>query len=243
MTGHIFSRTQRLIGQAALTKLQNSHVLLFGVGGVGGALAEALVRSGIGALTLVDADRVDITNLNRQSIATQQTIGQRKADAAKERLLSVNPGCRVRALPHFYLPDDPGGVWDAPYDYIADAIDTVSAKLDIAIRAQQLGTPLISVMGTGNKLDPTQFEVADIYSTSVCPLCRVMRRELKTHGISALKVVYSRETPRKPFDISEKNDTINTGIKRATPASIAFVPPAAGLIAAGEIIKDLIAGY
>lgn len=229
-----FSRERMLLGEEAVERLQQSHVIVFGLGGVGSFAVEALARAGVGELTLVDHDTVSLTNLNRQLYALHSTMGRWKAEVACERVRDINPDCRVHVIPAFYLPENAQRFWGARYDYIVDAIDTVSAKIDLACRAQELGIPIIASMGTGNKLDPSRFEVADIYDTQVCPLCRVMRRELKKRDVKKLKVVYSREEPRKPAPCEEE-----TG-KRTVPGSISFVPPAAGLLLAGEVIRALI---
>lgn len=228
-----FSRERMLLGEEAVERLQKSHVIVFGLGGVGSFAVEALARAGIGELTLVDHDTISLTNRNRQLYALHSTMGRWKAEVACERVRDINPGCRVHVIPEFYLPEHAERFWGARYDYIVDAIDTVSAKIDLACRAQEMEIPIIASMGTGNKLDPSRFEVADIYDTQVCPLCRVMRRELKKRGVKKLKVVYSREEPRKPAPCGEE-----TG-KRAVPGSISFVPPAAGLLLAGEVIRAL----
>lgn len=244
--GGAFARTQRLFGRQAMEKLASSHVLLFGVGGVGSYAAEALVRSGVGHLTMVDDDEVCVTNLNRQLHATVHTVGRPKADAMRERLLSINPGCEVRTVSHFYLPGDGSNLITTDYDYIIDAIDTVSAKIDIIITAQRLGVPVISCMGTGNKLHPHLLTVADIYNTSVCPLCRVMRSELRKRGVAHAKVVYSPEPPLTPigseaeFLPQDAEGTQRGGPRRKIPlGSTAFVPPAAGLILASEAVLDI----
>ena len=228
-----FSRERMLLGEEAVERLQKSHVIVFGLGGVGSFAVEALARAGVGELTLVDHDTVSLTNLNRQLYALHSTLGRWKAEVACERVRDINPGCRVHVIPEFYLPEHAERFWGARYDYIVDAIDTVSAKIDLACRAQEMEIPIIASMGTGNKLDPSRFEVADIYDTQVCPLCRVMRRELKKRGVKKLKVVYSREEPRKPAPCEEETE------KRIVPGSISFVPPAAGLLLAGEVIRAL----
>ena len=230
-----FIRTEMLIGEEGLKKLLSSHVCVFGVGGVGGYVVEALARSGVGKLDLVDADTVCESNINRQIIATHKTLGMYKVDAEKERILEINPGCEVNVYRMFYLPENAADIDLSVYDYVIDAVDTVTAKIEIIKRAKEAGTPVISSMGAANKLDPTAFEVADIYKTQVCPLAKVMRRELKKRGIESLKVVYSREEAIKPLKLEEEQ----TG-RRVTPASIAFVPSVAGLIVAGEVIKDLV---
>lgn len=225
-----FSRTEALIGTEALNKLKNSTVAIFGLGGVGSYVLEGLVRAGIGNLILVDKDDVDITNINRQILATHDTVGKAKVDVAKERALSINPNVNIKIYKEFFMPETKG-ILDDSIDYIVDAIDTVTAKIELAVRANKLNIPIISCMGTGNKLDPTKFEVTDIYKTSVCPLAKVMRKELKARNISALKVVYSKEEPAN-INLSNSN--------KATPASISFVPSVAGLIIVGEVIKVLI---
>ena len=230
-----FIRTEMLIGEEGLKKLLSSHVCVFGVGGVGGYVVEALARSGVGKLDLVDADTVCESNINRQIIATHKTLGMYKVDAEKERILEINPGCEVNVYRMFYLPENSGQIDISVYDYVVDAVDTVSAKIEIIKKAKEAGVPVLSCMGAANKLDPTAFEVADIYKTQVCPLAKVMRRELKKRGIESLKVVYSREEAIKPLQLEEEQ----TG-RRVTPASIAFVPSVAGLIVAGEVIKDLV---
>ena len=223
--GDAFSRTRALIGQEALERLQRSRVLVFGIGGVGGYVCEALARAGVGFIHIVDKDVVDRTNLNRQIIALQDTIGKPKVAVMKERLHQINPQMEVRSSQCFYLPERSSEFDFGSYDYIVDAIDTVVAKIDIIRQAKAVGVPVISSMGTGNKLDPTAFEVADISKTSVCPLAKVMRKELRNLGIEGVKVVYSKEEP------------VRTG--RRTPASISFVPPVAGFIIGGEVIRDL----
>ncbi|MBQ8416447.1 MAG: tRNA threonylcarbamoyladenosine dehydratase [Clostridia bacterium] len=230
------SRTAMLLGEDAIERLKNARVAVFGIGGVGGYVCEALVRSGVGAIDLFDSDTVSLSNINRQIIALHSTVGKQKTEAMKERILDINPACRVTAHNVFYLPENADSFPLDPYDYIADAVDTVSAKIELAVRAKEAGVPLISAMGTGNKLDPTRFSVTDLSKTSGCPLARVMRRELKARGITHLKVVYSTE-PAAPLSILPEKE-ING---RTPPASLSFVPPVAGLILAGEIIKDLIA--
>ena len=224
-----FSRTEMLIGADALEKLKKSRVAVFGVGGVGSFVAEALARSGIGTLDIIDNDTVNITNINRQLIALHSTVGKYKVDCAKARIQDINPDATVNVYKTFYLPENADEFDFAQYDYIVDAIDTVTAKIDIICRAEVLGVPVISSMGTGNKLDPTMFEVTDIYKTEGCPLARVMRRELKVRGVKKLKVVFSKEKPHRCSEESGK----------PIPASISFVPSVAGLIIAGEVIKDL----
>lgn len=234
-----FSRTELLFGQEGMEKLKRARVAVFGIGGVGGYTVEALARSGVGALDLIDDDRVNLTNLNRQIIATHRTLGRYKVDVAAERTAEINPSCKVLTYKTFYLPEKQGEFDFTQYDYIVDAIDTVTGKIALVENAHRCKTPVISSMGAGNKLDPTAFEVADIYKTSVCPLAKVMRRELKKRGIERLKVVYSKEEPRKP--VSDPSAEEEGAHRREIPGSTAFVPSVAGLIIAGEVIKDLIA--
>lgn len=230
----MLQRTELLIGQENLNKLQHSHVIVFGVGGVGGFAIEALVRSGIGEISIVDFDTVDLTNLNRQIIATQDSIGKLKTSVMRDRLLSINPNVIVHEFPEkFSMENSDLFFKDKKYDYIVDAIDLVTSKLALAEIAKNLSIPIISSMGTGNKIEPTMLEVADINKTSVCPLARVMRKELKNRGIKKLKVVYSKELPRKPFNESGSRE------KKVNVGSIAFVPSTAGLIIASEVVKDL----
>ena len=220
-----FQRTRQLLGSEEVDRLQEASVLLFGIGGVGGFTCEALARAGVGRIHIVDKDVVDVTNINRQIIATHDTVGRPKVDVMKERLLSINPDIQVEATECFYLPDRAAEFDFGAYDYVIDAIDNVSAKLSIICESKAAGTPVISSMGTGNKLDPTRFEIADIHKTSVCPLAKVIRKGLKDRGIKDVKVLYSREEP------------VRTGLR--TPASVSFVPSVAGLSIAGEVIKDL----
>ena len=236
---HAFSRTQRMLGEAAMERLYSARVAVFGVGGVGGHVVEALARSGVGAIDLIDDDTVNITNVNRQIIALHSTIGQYKVDAARARLLDINPGCKINALRLFFTPETADQIDFAQYDYVVDAIDTVSGKLEIIVRCHAAGVPVISCMGAGNKLDPTAFEVTDITKTSVCPLARVMRRELKKRGVDHLTVVYSREPAITPIETPGEEET---AARRSVPASNAFVPAVAGLIAAGEVIKAIAKG-
>lgn len=221
-----FSRTEGLLGEKAVKHLQNCHVAVFGVGGVGGFTVEALARSGVGKIDIIDKDTVCESNLNRQIIALHSTIGRDKVDVMKERILEINPNAIVNAHKCFFLPETKNEFDFSVYDYVVDAVDTVTAKIELVMACEEAGVPIISSMGAGNKLDPTAFEVADIYKTSVCPLARVMRRELKKRDVKKLKVVYSKEEPV---------------VRRETPASIAFVPSVAGLIIAGEVVKDLVA--
>ncbi len=244
-----FSRTQLLIGEKGMNRLSKARVAVFGIGGVGGYTVEALVRSGVGTLDLVDDDKVCLTNLNRQIIATRKTVGQYKVDVAKERILDINPDAVVNIYKTFYGPDTASQFDFSQYDYVVDAIDTVSGKLALVEQANQAGVPIISSMGAGNKMDASKFEIADIYKTSVCPLARVMRHELKKRRIKKLKVVYSKELPITPIDdmaISCRSHCIcppGTARKctqrRQVPGSNAFVPATAGLIIAGEVVKDL----
>ena len=232
-----FSRTQMLLGEDAMARLYGAKVAVFGVGGVGGYVVEALARCGIGRLDLCDSDTVSVSNINRQILATHSTVGMLKVEAARKRIADINPACEVRTYPFFYLPDTADRFDFAEYDYIVDCIDTVTGKLQLVERAVAVGTPIICSMGTGNKLNPAAFQVADISKTSMCPLARIMRKELKKRGIHRLKVVYSQEEARKP-DVDEE-ELQRTG-KRQIPGSVAFVPGAAGLILAGEVVKDLV---
>ena len=231
-----FSRTGLLIGEDGLKKLKNSRVIIFGIGGVGGYTVEALARCGIENITIVDNDTVSTSNVNRQIIATITTVGKLKVDVMKERILSINPNANVVTFNTFYSPDNSSTFDFSNYDYVVDAIDSVTGKIELCVRAQQTNTPIISSMGAGNKLNPTMFEVADVYKTSVCPLAKVMRRELKARGIKKLKVVYSKEEPIK---ITNTYVEIPEG-KRQIPGSISFVPSVVGLLIASEVIKDLL---
>lgn len=228
-----FSRTELLLGKAAMEKLKNSRVAVFGIGGVGGYTVEALVRSGVGTLDLIDDDKVCLTNINRQIYATRKTIGKYKVDVAEERCKDINPDVVINTYKTFYMPETAEKFDFSLYDYVVDAIDTVTGKIELAVNAAKAEVPIICSMGAGNKLDPSSFEVTDIYSTSVCPLARVMRYELKKRGIKKLKVVYSEEKPITPSKAAE--DTL----RRAVPGSTAFVPSVAGLIIAGEVVMDL----
>ena len=244
-----FSRTELLIGKDGIKKLQRAKVAVFGIGGVGSFVVEGLVRAGISNFILVDDDEVCLTNLNRQLIATYKTIGKPKVEVAKTRILEINPNANVEIHQEFFMPDSQG-ILDETVDYIVDSVDTVTAKIELVIQANKLNIPIISCMGTGNKLDPTQFEVTDIYKTSVCPLAKVMRKELRARGIKKLKVVYSKEEPIKPDETESSNykaecmcaqETKRNGaVKNQVPGSISFVPSVAGLIVAGEVIKDII---
>ena len=233
---HPFSRTELLLGEDAMRKLASARVAVFGLGGVGGYAVEALARCGIGSLDLIDHDTISLTNINRQVLATHDTVGKLKAEVAAERVKLINPEANVRALPIFYLPETENQFDFTQYDYIIDAIDTVTGKLALVVNANKAGTPIISSMGTGNKLDPTAFKVADISKTSFCPLARIMRKELRHRGIEHLKVVYSEEEPLTP---SQSMQEESPG-RRQLPGSVSFVPSVAGLIIAGEVIKDLI---
>lgn len=240
-----FARTALLLGEAAMERLRNARVAVFGVGGVGGYVCEALARSGVGSIEIIDKDRVDLTNLNRQIIATHASLGRYKVDVMKERILDINPEAEVTARRCFFLPENAGDFFFDTYDYVVDAVDTVTAKLEIVLRAQAAGVPVISSMGAGNKLDPGGFRVADIYETSVCPLARVMRRELRKRGVKSLKVVYSTEEPVQPGEPQKSGGNVlqgeqqENGERRSVPGSVAYVPSVAGLMAASEVIRDL----
>lgn len=251
-----FSRTELLLGRDAIEKLSRAKVIVFGIGGVGGYAVEALARSGVGRIDLVDNDTVCLSNINRQLIATRDTVGREKVEVMAERIRSINPDCEVHSFRCFYLPETKDRFDFSSYDYVIDAVDTVTAKLSLICEAKQAGTPVISAMGAGNKLDPTAFKVSDIYHTKVCPLAKVMRRECKKRGIDKLKVVYSEENPRKAQE--ERNDSSgkkfaippteehsffderNRVRKKAVPGSVPFVPPVVGLILASEVVKDLL---
>lgn len=239
--GNKFDRTKRLLGSDAMIKLNESHVAVFGIGGVGGHAVEALVRSGIGEITIVDSDEVAESNINRQLIATTKTVGRKKVEVMKEHLLEINPETVVHVYDCFFLPETKAQFDFSEYDYVIDAVDTVTAKLALVEACKEAGVPIVSSMGAGNKLDPTAFEVTDIYKTSVCPLAKVMRKELKARGIKKLKVVYSKEIPLEPIE-DENFVSDETRRRRATPGSIAFVPSVAGLILAGEVVKDIACG-
>jgi len=247
---HRFSRTELLIGAEALNKLANSKVAVFGIGGVGTFVVEGLARSGVGKFVLIDDDCICLTNINRQLHATSKTVGKPKVEVMKERVLDINPQAEVTTLQQFYLPDTAEELINDDYDYIVDAIDTVTGKIDLITRAKARNIPVISSMGAGNKLDPTQFEVADIYSTTICPLAKVMRKELRKRGIESLKVVYSKEQPLKPVESEESScatgcicpsgTTRKCTVRHQIPGSIAFVPSVVGMIIAGEVVKDII---
>ncbi len=246
-----FSRTELILGKKAIEKLKKSKVAIFGIGGVGSFVVEGLVRAGVGNFILVDDDKVCLTNLNRQLIATHKTVGKPKVEVAKERILEINPDANVEIYQEFFMPDSKQ-IIDKTVNYIVDSVDTVTAKIELVVRAKKLQIPIISCMGTGNKLDPTKFEITDIYKTSICPLAKVMRKELRERGIKELKVVYSKEEPIKPDETSECS--CKTGcicpegtkrkctIRNQVPGSISFVPSVAGLIIAGEVIKDILKG-
>ena len=244
-----FSRTELLLGKDGMERLKNARVAVFGIGGVGGYTVEALARSGVGTLDLIDDDKVCLTNLNRQIIATRKTVGKYKVDVAKERILEINPDAVVHTYKMFYMPDTADQFDFSQYDYVVDAIDTVTGKIELVMQAQKSNTPIISCMGAGNKMDASAFEVADIYKTKVCPLAKVMRRELKKRGVKKLKVVYSEEQPTRPIEdmaISCRTNCIcppgaehKCTERRDIPGSVAFVPSVAGLIIAGEVVKDL----
>ena len=253
-----FQRTALLLGEAAMERLSGAHVAIFGIGGVGGYVVEALARSGVGNFTLVDNDTVALSNLNRQIIATMDTVGRPKTEVMKERILSINPKANITCYEMFYLPENAGKIDFSAFDYVVDAIDTVTAKISLVMQAGQAGVPIISSMGTGNKTDPTGLKVADLYDTKVCPLAKVMRRELKKRGIHKLKVVYSEEEPIKPMaeaaqeraefmpdtEAAQESASVADAVRRPrpVPGSCAFVPPVAGLIIASEVMKDLIKG-
>ena len=246
-----FSRTELVIGKEAVEKLHKSKVAIFGIGGVGSFVVEGLVRAGVENFVLIDDDRVCLTNLNRQIIATRKTIGKPKVEVAKERILDINPKANVETHQEFFMPES-DEILDESVDYVVDAVDTVTAKVEIIVRAKKLNIPVISCMGTGNKLDPTKFEVTDIYKTSMCPLAKVLRKELRKRNINTLKVVYSKEEQIKPKESDENSCKTNCicppgtkrkcSIRNQVPGSISFVPSVAGLIIAGEVVKDLI-GY
>ncbi|AYB00603.1 tRNA threonylcarbamoyladenosine dehydratase [Lachnoanaerobaculum umeaense] len=244
-----FARTQLLLGSEAMEKLKNSRVAVFGVGGVGGYSVEALARSGVGAIDIIDDDRVCLSNINRQIIADMTSIGKYKVDVAKERILSINPDCKVNTYKCFYLPENAAEFDFSQYDYVIDAVDTVTAKINLVMQANESNVKIISSMGAGNKLDPTAFEVSDIYKTSVCPLAKVMRRELKKRNIKKLKVVYSKEEALVPIENENIKNVDGSNLpgadrthskRRSIPGSVAFVPSVVGLIISGEVIKDLI---
>ena len=248
---HAFSRSERLLGKDAIETLRQSRVAVLGIGGVGSFTVEALARTGVGHFALVDDDLVCLTNINRQLLALNSTVGRPKVEVMAERIRDINPAAEVETFKLFYLPENAGRFELARYDYIVDAVDTVSAKVELAARARQAGVPIVSCMGAGNKLDPARFEVADLFATSVCPLCKVMRKELKRRGVESLKVVYSREEPIEPEEspdascrrncVCPKDSPRTCTVRRRIPGSVAFVPSVAGLILAGEVVRDLIA--
>lgn len=245
-----FSRTELLLGKEGMERLKNARVAVVGVGGVGGYVCEALVRSGVGSFDLIDDDKVCLTNLNRQIIATRSTVGKYKVDVMKERMLDINPDVQVETYKCFFLPENADDFPFAEYDYVVDAVDTVTAKIELVMKCQSMGVPIISSMGAGNKLDASAFQVADIYKTKMCPLAKVMRRELKKRGVKKLKVVYSEEKPTRPIEdmaISCRTHCIcppraahKCTERRDIPGSVAFVPSVVGLIVAGEVVKDLV---
>ncbi len=235
-----FSRTRLLIGNDGLKKLESSTVAVFGVGGVGSFTVEAIARAGVGNLVLIDKDEISVTNINRQLHSTFKTIGMSKVEVMRNRVLDINPNANVKIFNEFYLPETADRMIDRGYSYIVDAIDTVTAKVDLVVRAQEYGIPIISAMGAANKLDPTKFEVSDIFKTSVCPLAKVMRKELRNRGIKKLKVVYSKEDPVRADVECEEISAVG---KKSVPGSVSFVPSVMGLIIAGEVIKDLIRGF
>lgn len=244
-----FSRMELLIGREALHKLSNAKVAVFGIGGVGSFVVEGLVRAGVQNFILVDNDTISISNINRQIHATTKTVGEYKVDVMKNRILDINPDASIGTYKEFYMPDSEVKILDKSIDYIVDAVDTVTAKIELVVQADKLNIPIISAMGTGNKLDPTQFEVTDIYKTSVCPLAKVMRKELRARGIEKLKVVYSKEEPIKPSYSNDEEDVckedncvdyVDSDIKKRIPGSVSFVPSVAGMIIAGEVVKDIL---
>lgn len=247
---HEFSRSELIIGTEGIEKLKNSKVAIFGVGGVGSYTVEALVRCGVGHVVLIDDDCICLTNINRQLHATRKTVGKPKVEAMRDRVLEINPKCEVTIIQKFYMPDVAEEIIDKSFNYIVDAIDTVTAKIDLVVRANEHGIPIISAMGAGNKLDPTKFEVADIYKTTVDPLARVVRKELRNRGVKKLKVVYSKEEPIKPIETDSSSCAVGCicppgtarkcTVKHQIPGSLSFVPSVMGLIIAGEVIKDLI---
>lgn len=250
---HAFSRTELLIGKKSLDKLRHASVAVFGIGGVGSYTAEAFARCGIGRISLIDDDLICLTNINRQLHATRRTVGRPKVEVMKERILEINPQAKVETHQQFYLPENGAELIRKDYDYIVDALDTVTAKIDIVIRAMQLDIPLISCMGSGKKLDPTRFEVADLFDTAVCPLCRVMRIELRKRGIDRLKVVYSREPLMDSFEVEdsscsrscicpEGSSVRKCSSRRDIPGTISFIPGVAGMVAASAVVRDLLAG-
>lgn len=241
-----FSRTELLIGKQGIEKLNNAKVAIFGIGGVGSFAVEGLVRAGVENFVLIDDDKICLTNLNRQIHATRNTIGQYKVDVMEKRILEINPNAKVETYKEFFMPNSEKNIITEDIDYIVDAIDTVTAKIELVMQAEKLNIPIISAMGSGNKLDPTKFEVTDIYKTSMCPLAKVMRKELKARGVKKLKVVYSKEEPIKPYEGIENSDEYlkdskgTDTIRKQTPGSVSFVPSVVGMIIAGEVVKDII---
>ena len=250
---HAFSRTELLIGAQALQTLNLKRVAVFGIGGVGSYVVEGLVRAGVGRFVLVDDDRICLTNLNRQLHATRATVGRPKVEVMRERVLAINPAAEVETIGAFYLPENAASIFDPAWDYVVDAMDTVTAKLDLVVRAQAAGVPIISCMGTANKTDPTRFEVADLSKTDVCPLAKIMRKELGRRGVKHLKVVYSREPPLTPIQSDDNSCAVDCvcpagttrtcTTRRQIPGSLSFMPSVAGLIAAGAVVRDLIGGF
>ena len=245
-----FSRTELLIGKEGIENLQNAKVAIFGLGGVGSFVMEGLVRAGVGNFVLVDDDKICLTNLNRQIIATRKTIGKYKVEVAKERILEINPNANVETFQEFYMPGSESNILTSDLTYVVDCIDTVTAKIELVQNCKNLGIPIISAMGTGNKLDPSRFEITDIYKTSICPLAKVMRKELRKRNIDSLKVIYSKEEPIKPDDNSESSCKTNCicppgtarkcTMRNQVPGSISFVPSVAGLMIAGEIVREIV---
>lgn len=235
-----FSRTELLIGKEGIAKLNKAKVAIFGIGGVGSFVVEGLARTGVEKFVLVDHDKISLTNINRQIHANHNTIGKYKVDVMKERILEINPSAQIDTFKEFYMPDTHSNILDKSIDYIVDCVDTITAKIELVVNANKLNIPIISSMGTGNKLDPTQFEITDIYKTSVCPLAKVMRKELKSKEIQHLKVLYSKEIPIKPYEDIECDDSIENKTSKKIPGSISFVPSVAGLIIASEVVKDII---
>lgn len=237
-----FSRTRIIIDNIGIEKLKNSHVAIFGVGGVGGYIAESITRCGVGSITIVDFDTISITNINRQIIALHSTIGKSKVDVLKERILDINPNCKVYSINRLYNAESANDIFTEQFDYVADAIDMVSSKIDLILKCKSNNIPIISSMGTGNKFDPSKFKITDISKTSVCPLARVMRKELINRNIKKLKVLFSDEIPISPIKNIEYIEELNKTGKKQIPGSISFVPPVAGLLIASEIIRDILKG-
>ena len=235
-----FSRTELLIKKEGIEKLKNSKVAVFGIGGVGSFVVEGLIRAGVHNFVLIDNDKICLTNLNRQIIATRETIGKYKVDVAKERILEINPDASVETYQEFFMPDSKSNIITKDLDYVIDCVDTVTAKIEIIVQCKKLNIPVISSMGTGNKMDPSKFEITDIYKTSICPLAKVMRKELKKRDIDSLKVIYSKEEPIKIDENDSLKEETDASSKKQVPGSISFVPSVAGLMIAGEVVRDLI---